>query len=531
MHLYTNNISINETPSIADTRQHQMDNLLADSHPTSIANNSPRVQQLKSKQAAASVSPQILQLKAYQTMADQFTSSTAQRKENSTGLPDNLKSGIENLSGYSMDDVKVHYNSSQPAQLNAHAYAQGTAIHLASGQEKHLPHEAWHVVQQKQGRVKPTMQLKGKVAINDDAGLEHEADVMGAEAMRTGNQTAQRVIQPIQTIGNPGIAQLKGTKIIHKPGALIFAGKRYLVGLEMHANLDPDDPVTGSATTAENYDFMKGIRYYYSQAGVIRGHLLNHDLGGYGVPENLYPISSIANSSHSERVEQKVKGALSKSASGSKKDIKYTVVVEQKGRSMATFESADFKCKWTDENGNGHADVIESRLNIDKGWGGKSTGEKSPSKWRHGSRRGAENFSTQIGKKIGIDLGFLNGISPSDYGNLKNQTINSGDITDVQDWDEAVKMLENEIVELATVEDKNAPSDLFKKARAYQDWIKKEIAKATLSNTLGTLTQKESARMKQNLLAIRKERIYMQDGIDSESNIADESDAMDLTDV
>ena len=36
---------------------------------------------------------------------------TIQKQENNTGLPDNLKSGIENLSGYSMDDVKVHYNS------------------------------------------------------------------------------------------------------------------------------------------------------------------------------------------------------------------------------------------------------------------------------------------------------------------------------------------------------------------------------------------------------------------------------------
>ena len=109
------------------------------------------------------------------------TKTPIQRKNN-TGLPDNLKAGIENLSGYSMDDVKVHYNSSKPAQLQAHAYAKGTDIHLASGQEKHLPHEAWHVVQQKQGRVKPTMQFKGKVNINDDVGLEKEADVMGEKA-------------------------------------------------------------------------------------------------------------------------------------------------------------------------------------------------------------------------------------------------------------------------------------------------------------------------------------------------------------
>jgi hypothetical protein len=99
-------------------------------------------------------------------------------KPNNTGLPDDLKMGVENLSGYSMDDVKVHYNSDKPVQLNALAYAQGTDIHIAPGQEQHLPHEVWHVVQQKQGRVQPTMQLQG-VNVNDNEGLEKEADEMG----------------------------------------------------------------------------------------------------------------------------------------------------------------------------------------------------------------------------------------------------------------------------------------------------------------------------------------------------------------
>lgn len=117
-----------------------------------------------------------------------------QRAENKTGLPDQLKSGIENLSGYSMDSVKVHYNSDKPAQLQAHAYAQGADIHLAPGQEKHLPHEAWHVVQQKQGRVKPTMQLKGQVNVNDDTALEKEADVMGAKALQMKDNTDLRSV-------------------------------------------------------------------------------------------------------------------------------------------------------------------------------------------------------------------------------------------------------------------------------------------------------------------------------------------------
>ncbi|MFH7015510.1 DUF4157 domain-containing protein [Flavobacterium sp. FlaQc-47] len=137
---------------------------------------------LKTQAAANNLSSKIIQNKAKE-LQDNRSASVLQKKANNTGLPENLKSGLENISGHSMDDVKVHYNSGKPAQLQAHAYAQGTDIHIASGQEKHLPHEAWHVVQQKQGRVKPTLQMKGKVNVNDDKGLEKEADVMGAKAM------------------------------------------------------------------------------------------------------------------------------------------------------------------------------------------------------------------------------------------------------------------------------------------------------------------------------------------------------------
>ena len=112
--------------------------------------------------------------------------SAVQLKANNTGMPDQLKSGVESLSGMDMSDVKVHYNSSQPAQLNAHAYAQGSDIHVAPGQEKHLPHEAWHVVQQKQGRVQATAQLKESVPVNDDPGLESEADIMGQKSLQQG---------------------------------------------------------------------------------------------------------------------------------------------------------------------------------------------------------------------------------------------------------------------------------------------------------------------------------------------------------
>ena len=113
------------------------------------------------------------------------------KETNHTGMPDNLKTGVENRSGFSMDDIRVHYNSSKPAQLQALAYTQGTDIHVAPGQEKHLPHEAWHVVQQKQGRVQPTFQMKGPgVGVNDDAELEQEADEMGSKADGPANDPA-----------------------------------------------------------------------------------------------------------------------------------------------------------------------------------------------------------------------------------------------------------------------------------------------------------------------------------------------------
>lgn len=165
-----------------------------------MANHSPRA-----KQAA--------QLQAIMSHYSLQQQQPFQKKENNTGLPDILKTGIENLSGYSMDDVKVHYNSDKPSQLQAHAYAQGTNIHLGPGQEKHLPHEAWHVVQQKQGRVKPTMQMKDKVSVNDDAVLEREADVMGAESLSVGfrnNYTA--TASPTNYINN---TQLKSSSTIN----------------------------------------------------------------------------------------------------------------------------------------------------------------------------------------------------------------------------------------------------------------------------------------------------------------------------
>lgn len=161
-------------------------------------------------------SPRVLQRRALSDTMRNGSPVVVQREEqpNNTGLPNQLKSGIESLSGMSMDHVKVHYNSDKPAQMQAHAYAQGSEIHLAAGQEKHLPHEAWHVVQQAQGRVRPTLQMKQHIAINDDSGLEREADIMGARALHTAGKLHTGL--PATTVARQadsgsGIAQRAGS--------------------------------------------------------------------------------------------------------------------------------------------------------------------------------------------------------------------------------------------------------------------------------------------------------------------------------
>lgn len=208
------------TMQLIDSRTESM----AQRHRQQLASNSPKATQLHARASQMQTSRNQLQLMSIQSQLAQraiaYSGSTqAERKENpeseqaqsrqevvpeaaineanlpspdgnmnaltsenSNGLPLQLKAGIESLSGISMDQVQVHYNSDKPAQLNAHAYAQGNQIHLSPGQSHHLPHEAWHVVQQAQGRVKPTMQLKAGHVINDDLGLEAEADKMGAQA-------------------------------------------------------------------------------------------------------------------------------------------------------------------------------------------------------------------------------------------------------------------------------------------------------------------------------------------------------------
>ena len=193
--------------------------------------------QLQTKSSNHTGTSRIAQL---QRMSDERTASEqsalTRKNENKTGIPDGLKSGMESVSGISLNDVTVHRNSNKPAQLQAHAYAQGTNIHLAPGQEKHLPHEAWHVVQQKQGRVQATTQGNGNVPINDNPSLEREATQMGQKALKEFNSGSSTLKNA--TVSSNATAQLitKEEEISLRTARPMTKGMKATVGNQMQVN-------------------------------------------------------------------------------------------------------------------------------------------------------------------------------------------------------------------------------------------------------------------------------------------------------
>jgi len=149
----------------------------------------------------------VAQRRKLQDMVGGDTAPAVQPASGGRGLPEGLRNGLESLSGIDLSDVRVQTVSSQPAQLQAYAFARGNEIHLAPGQERHLPHEAWHLVQQRQGRVAATGRVGG-VAVNDDPALEAEADAMGSRALRqaSGSQAVQSRVAPAS---GEAVAQLR----------------------------------------------------------------------------------------------------------------------------------------------------------------------------------------------------------------------------------------------------------------------------------------------------------------------------------
>jgi len=98
----------------------------------------------------------------------------------------------------------------------------------------------------------------------------------------------------------------------------------------MNAELDPQDVATGTDTSSASgvvgHDLYVALGNNTGSSWV-RGHLLNHDLGGVAFYNNLFPITSSANREHYHEVEKQVKYWV---ANGN--TVKYNVAANQLGK-------------------------------------------------------------------------------------------------------------------------------------------------------------------------------------------------------
>lgn len=157
--------------------------------------NSDFISQLKTGMKNRPESKQAAQLQAG---ADQHTTQLKDEREGTSGMDNDLATGVEQEFAketgkqVSLAGTKVTKNSSKPADVNAEAVAQGNEVDLAAGKGQHEGHELTHILQQKADMVKPTKTVNG-TPVNDDRGLEAQADRIGAKAKKYkgGGETSQ----------------------------------------------------------------------------------------------------------------------------------------------------------------------------------------------------------------------------------------------------------------------------------------------------------------------------------------------------
>lgn len=160
----------------------------------------------------------------------------------------------------------------------------------------------------------------------------------------------------------------------------------WIVGKKMNALLDPRDPVKGSAT---NSTVQKGLMDRLGRA-YLKGHLLNHDLGGLAIAANLFPITYAMNSQHNRMAEEPVKRSLYAGNT-----VYYTVEAtnqETNFNSIDDFKARDYGFRWGADN-NSYPQILHTQqINSHN-----TIRDDYKQEWNHGARSGlAERNSSDI---------------------------------------------------------------------------------------------------------------------------------------
>lgn len=141
-----------------------------------------------------------------------------------------------------------------------------------------------------------------------------------------------------------------------------------MVGKKMEALLDPADPVRGESANinADQTPMMDALRAHYVINGgdLVKGHLLNDNLGGKALNNNLFPITRAANKQHLMTTENYAKTQLWTHQS----PIWYTVEVS--GNPNANQPTHEFNVSlgyWDMKKNTKHAAAIQGSITSNMG--------------------------------------------------------------------------------------------------------------------------------------------------------------------
>lgn len=176
------------------------------------------------------------------------------------------------------------------------------------------------------------------------------------------------------------------------------------VGSAMRANLDPKDSRTGTDTGGSNaYNNLFSALQSKTASTWVRGHLLNHDLGGVAHYNNLFPLTTAANGEHYQEVEKQVKHWIA-----SNNEVHYEVWAYQQG----TDGSGKFDCLAYPTSGKHQGDRIEKTIHS------LPQRVNSTQQYKYKSNKAAKKFSS-------VEIHSGNTVKRDSYKNEKYKTSSS----------------------------------------------------------------------------------------------------------
>lgn len=176
------------------------------------------------------------------------------------------------------------------------------------------------------------------------------------------------------------------------------------VGSAMQANLDPKDSRTGTDTGGSNaYNNLFSALQSKTASTWVRGHLLNHDLGGVAHYNNLFPLTTAANGEHYQEVEKQVKHWVANN-----NEVHYEVWAYQQG----TDGSGKFDCLAYPTSGKHQGDEIRKTIHS------LPQRVNSTQQYKYKSNKAAKKFSS-------VEIHGGNTVKRDSYKNEKYKTSSS----------------------------------------------------------------------------------------------------------